>query len=115
MKTLIIISMLLLTGCTREYFVFVYVQPENKIPVGQSVLLPYIEGPYIYLGDIKVPITHTPVDRNVVGELPVWFDTHPFDTLKVKPGGAVDFRRIDIDRILKESKYKTDSILFSKP
>ena len=102
MKTLIIISMLLLTGCTREYFVFVYVQPENKIPVGQSVLLPYTGG-----------VSLTPI--NVVGEFPVWFDQHPFDTLKVKPGGAVDFRRIDIDRILKESKYKTDSILFSKP
>lgn len=116
MKTLIIISMLMLTCCTREYFVFIYVQPEKKPAFGESILPTYDKS----CGDPGCCVIH--YDSQLIDTASFIFmlnrgdfSDHPFDTLKVKPGGAVDFSRIDIDRILKESKYKTDSILFSKP
>lgn len=46
---LIILCVLMLTGCTREYFVFMYIEPVQKFPSGQAML------PVLYTKDPCYP------------------------------------------------------------
>lgn len=137
MKTLIIISMLLLTGCTREYFVFVYVQPEKKPAFGESILPTYDKS----CGDPGCCVIHYDYQRIDTASFIFRLNRGDFcdssGVLDVPQGGLGlhirtrdttdigdrgDIRMdctdcktwtVDVDQIIKQ--YKTDSTLFSTP
>lgn len=84
MKPLLIILVILLTSCTR--YVVIYVKPENKIPPGTSMTLPYIESDGHYL-----PVNGYIIKDRYSGN-----------------GGKLDI-------IIENARLKADSIVFRKP
>lgn len=104
-KLLLIAFILLLTGCTREYFVFVYVQPEKKDSDFGRLSLP------IYRKECADP--GCCVNHNYEADTTSFiYKLNRGDFNNGSLSGKLSVE--DLNRIIKESEHKADSVIFKK-